>query len=108
MRARCVYCDHISPGYLYCEIKQKCMTEHQARAPRSCGMFFFNPMNAITFEDYEMPKPKIEPCKTLSMFEEDEDENHGGDGGDVHGGDGDHDPDGLRPRGKRGRRDTRG
>lgn len=66
-RVCCEYCDNVTASDLYCYVKERWMSEAQARATRKCESFSFNSMSAITLQFWEPPKPKPDVCETLKM-----------------------------------------
>lgn len=53
----------------WCSKHEECMSDAQIAVGRSCPEWEWNPIDALTFEEYEKPpeRPRVAPCETLRM-----------------------------------------
>lgn len=53
----------------WCSEHEECMSDAQISAGRSCPEWEWNPIDALTFEEYEKPpeRLRVAPCETLRI-----------------------------------------
>ena len=57
MKHKCRYCTNCIVGdAVYCELKDKTMSDTAAKRTNKCAEFEFNPMDAFCEKDYQEPR----------------------------------------------------
>lgn len=73
MTQYCRYCAYCCYGdVVYCEIKEKTMSEEQAKQPNNCKDFGFCEIDVFTGKKYQPRKAKESNYKQMNLFEEGE------------------------------------